>query len=137
MGLEKEKRNYLRTRTELIVRYKVLDSSGEQLEGTTKDIGGGGICLVTLEQLARQTVLALEIKFPSATMPIVTVGKVAWSGVSSLGPSITGQARFDNGIEFIKISESDREKIIGYTEAENGKLKTVGWKTGIARDISK
>ena len=121
---------------ELIVRYKIL-SSLEQLDAKTKNISGGGVCLVTREKMELGTYLAMDIKFPSSKTPILAGGRVVWSTESSLGSSPAGHPRFDNGVEFVQISDLDQSRIIEHVKSEQEKMKAEGWKIGIVTDISK
>lgn len=132
----KERRKFARATIELIVRYKVLDIPQQQLEAKTKDISGGGICLVTREKMKLGTAVAMEIKFSPADNPVIAYGRVVWFNQSKLGPSPAGHLRFDSGIEFEKISDQDRKRIIEKVQAEQGNTKSKGWNIGIATDIS-
>lgn len=129
-----ERRRFPRIKVELLVRYKVLDNLEKQIQAQTKDISEGGVCLVTREQFKPGTVLALEIKFPYLTQVILVKGRVVWSAESRLGPSPAGHPRFDNGVEFDKVIELDREQITDYLKSEEEKTQAKGWKIGIMRD---
>lgn len=137
VDIGKERRRFPRIKVALIVRYKILDTPEQEYEVKTKDISAGGVCLVTHEQLKSGTILAMEIKFLPAEDPVLAAGRVVWSKESSLGLSPAGHKRFDNGIEFEKISDVDRGRIIELVKSEQEKTKTKGWKIGIVRDISK
>ena len=134
--IRKERREFPRTALELIVRYKVL-SSQEQVDAKTKNIGGGGVCLVTREKMPLGAYLAMDMKFPGSKKPILAGGRVIWSNESRLGPSPAGHQRFDNGIEFVQIEDVDRQRIIEHVKTELGKPKPPGWKLGLVTDISK
>ena len=82
-------------------------------------------------------VVAMEIKFPQTKEPILTTSRVIWCSESKLGPSPAGHIRFDNGIEFIQISETDRQQIIKYVKTELEKEEGGGWKIGLIRNFGK
>ena len=65
----------------------------------------------------------------------VVNGKVVWSNDSTLGPSIAGHPRYDNGIEFMEISDQDRKVISEHVHNQQKKSKDGGWNIGIARDL--
>ena len=134
--IRKERRKFPRTALELIVRYKVL-SSQEQVDAKTKNISGGGVCLVTREKMPLGAYLAMDMKFPGSKKPILAGGRVVWSNESRLGPSPAGHQRFDNGIEFVQIEDVDRQRIIEHVKTELDKPKPPGWKLGLVTDISK
>lgn len=135
--LNQERRKFPRIEMEIIVRYKILSTPEKELDAETKNISGGGVCLVTRERLELETVVAMEIKFPQVNKPILTTSRVVWCSESKLGPSPAGHMRFDNGIEFTQISEADRQQIIKYVEAELEKEKGEGWKIGLVTDLGK
>ena len=134
--MKKERRKFPRMTVELFVRYKIL-SSPEQVDAQTKNISGGGVCLVTREKMELGTYLAMEVKFPHSKGPILAGGRVIWCRESRLGPSPAGHSRFDNGIEFVQISETDRQQIIEHIKSKLGKDKPEGWQIGLVTDISK
>lgn len=132
---EHDRRRFPRLKTELLVRYKILEVPEKQIDAKAKDISSGGICLVAREKINPGSFLMLEIRFPKSDKPVIAYGRVVWSGESSLGLSPAGHMRFDNGIEFTQISDSDRERIEGHIKVEQEKLKDVDWKIGIAKDL--
>ncbi|MFC1699237.1 PilZ domain-containing protein [Candidatus Omnitrophota bacterium] len=137
MGAQ-ERRKFPRIKSELLVRYKVLETPEQEVEAQTKDISEGGLCLVAREHLISGSVLALEVKFPHSKKPIVACGTVVWSKPSSLGISPGGHPRFDNGIEFKDISVDDRQRINEMVAAGLDKQgKTEDWKIGIVKDFAK
>ncbi|NQT00036.1 MAG: PilZ domain-containing protein [Candidatus Omnitrophica bacterium] len=135
---ESDRRQFPRIRTELLVRYKIIKAPEKHHEAETKDISVGGICLVAREKVIPSAVLALEIRFPRSEEPIVACGRVIWSKPSTLGLSPAGHQRFDNGIEFVEISEADRQRIKEHVETErkNPDKQKEGWKIGIVKDLS-
>ncbi len=135
--LNRERRKFTRIKREIIVRYKILSTPEKQLDAKTKNISGGGVCLITREKMKLETVVAMEIKFPKMNKPILTTAQVIWRSESKLGPSPAGHTRFDNGIEFMQISETDRQQIIKYVEAELEKEKGGSWKIGLVTDLGK
>ena len=130
-----ERRRFPRLQVELIVRYKILETSEQHCEATTKDISAGGVCLITREQLKAGSSLAVDIKLPQQTEPVMAVGRVVWSNVSRLGLSPGGHQRYDNGIEFVEIKDKDRQRIIKKVKADLDKAQAEGWKIGLARDL--
>lgn len=132
-----ERRKFPRIVREIIVRYKILSTPEKQLDAETKNISGGGVCLVTREKMELETVVAMEIKFPHMNRAILTTAQVIWCSESKLGPSPAGHTKFDNGIEFMQISETDRQQIIKYVEAELEKEKGGDWKVGLVTDLGK
>jgi len=79
----------------------------------TKNISKGGICLIAYEELKKDEILNLKIYLPDEELPVVAKGRVAWAKEFIIGDYLTGR-RFDVGIEFIEINDSDLEKINRY-----------------------
>jgi len=134
--MRKERRRFPRITLELIVRYKVLNLTEEQVDAQTKNISAGGVCLVAREKMVAGTKVAMEIKFPGSDKPVVANGRVIWSRESSLGLSPAGHPRFDNGIEFAQISDGDRSRISERVKSEQERTKDKGWNVGIVTDLS-
>lgn len=133
----KERRRFSRITSELFVRYKVLSIQKQQLDGKTRNISEGGICLVTREPVSPGALLAMDIKFPHSDKPVLAVGRAVWCTNSGLGPSPAGHQRFDNGIEFVEISDLDRQRIVDHVEPKQEKAKDEGWKIAIVKNLPK
>jgi c-di-GMP-binding flagellar brake protein YcgR len=109
-----ERRRFVRLNVSVKVEYKVLETAAKEIHSTlTKDISGGGICLIGDEELNTGRFLELKIYLPKEQEPILSLGRVVWSKPFIIGDEITGK-RFDIGIEFIKIDDTKREKINQY-----------------------
>lgn len=108
-----EKRRFPRLNTSSVIvswrKIKTLDNLSK-----TKDISGGGICLMIEEKdsLAVGDALQLEFSLPSKEI-IHSKGQVVWLDEFAIG-DINAQSRFEVGIEFIDISDKDREVIKQY-----------------------
>jgi c-di-GMP-binding flagellar brake protein YcgR len=87
---ESEKREFVRIKIDIPVRYKFLSKStevpDEVFEGTTGDIGGGGMLLMGripnptwyVGLLTQQIVLGINLLLPATTDPIKALCRVAW-----------------------------------------------------------
>jgi c-di-GMP-binding flagellar brake protein YcgR len=111
---QEERRKYLRLNALVDVAYNKHQQKPE--EGLSlqlsKNISKGGICLIVYEEFKKDDLLDLRIYFPVVKAPIEAVARVAWVSEFTIGDKIG--KRYDMGIEFIKISDSDREKIDQY-----------------------
>jgi c-di-GMP-binding flagellar brake protein YcgR len=111
---QEERRKYVRLNTLVDVAYnkhtrKPQEESSLRL---SKNISKEGICLIVYEEFKKDDLLDLKIYFPNVKTPIDALARVAWVSEFSIGDSIG--KRYDVGIEFIKISESDKDKIDQY-----------------------
>lgn len=100
---KEERRKHLRLKVYHLVKYQVVSDKSPQphpLLASIKDIGAGGICLITDEPLDVSTNLQLQINFPDLKKPIFTLGHVVWS------KQVAKMNRYEVGIEFVNIEAS-------------------------------
>ncbi|HOW36344.1 MAG TPA: PilZ domain-containing protein [Candidatus Omnitrophota bacterium] len=109
--LVEERRKFIRLSIDVQINYSVL-SQADQHRSITKNIGEGGICLVTDGPLNAGTLLKLEIILPEDPPPIQTVGKIVWIKTFSLANE--NRPRYEAGVQFINISERDQLRIGKY-----------------------
>lgn len=108
-----ERRQFVRLSILADVAYNKKDTSEKEKVSFTKNIGEGGICLITYEEVKVSDVLELKIALPEEKAPINILGKVVWVKKFSIGDTFQGE-RFDVGVEFINISAGDKQKIDKY-----------------------
>jgi c-di-GMP-binding flagellar brake protein YcgR len=100
---KEERRKHLRLRVYHLVKYRVISDKSPQTQpllASIKDIGAGGICLITAEPLEVTANLELQINFPDLKKPVFTVGRVVWSR------QIAKMSRYEVGVEFTDIEDS-------------------------------
>lgn len=122
-----QRRTFFRMDCTLNVRYRIFDENipddeikGEFSEVKTKDISGGGICMLTDEKLKKSSYIEAFIQLDNE---IRFVGKI----VRSNAIKKRGKLMYETGVEYKKIENRDREKIIGYIfEVQRARLKR-GW----------
>jgi c-di-GMP-binding flagellar brake protein YcgR len=125
-----QRRAFFRMDCTLNVRYRTLDNiiisdddikgDGEFSEAKTKDISGGGICMLTDEKLKKSSYIEAFIQLDNE---IRFVGEIVRSNVIKK----RGKLMYETGVEFKRIENRDREKIIGYIfEVQRDRLKR-GW----------
>ncbi len=106
-----ERRSFVRLNLLSDVIY--TKSPKEERLTFTKNISKGGICIIAYEELKKSELLDLEIYLPDDNAPINAKGKVAWSKEFIIGDKARGK-RFDVGVEFVEINDSDLNKIDKY-----------------------
>ena len=102
-----ERRQYIRIDKSTAVSYRVL----EQFLGSgsrSKNISEGGICLPLHQRFGVGVVLELKIHLAELSQPILAIGKVVWLEEKKEDVNFP----FELGIQFIKISPADKNKII-------------------------
>ena len=103
-----ERRKYLRLRVYHLVKYRVISDKPAHSAfslSSIRDIGAGGVCLTTEEQLPVSTKLELEINFPDIGGSILTSGRVVWT------KQVAKTSRYMMGVEFAGIDEALRKRI--------------------------
>ncbi len=105
------RRKFPRVHYKCIIQIKTMDSS-KSLSTNTENIGEGGICVILEEDLGLFQGVNLEIDLESG-MPqnIKCSGTVVWV-IKKRDPKAKGKIFYDTGVEFVDISEEDRERII-------------------------
>lgn len=122
-----ERRSFFRVSCELDAEYRVVETlpiedTGQEtfLKTVTRDISGGGVCLITHTKLKSGTMLEANLKMGRI---IRFMGVVA----RSIEVREKGKIMYETGIEFKLIENRDRERIISYVfEAQRDRLKK-GW----------
>ncbi|OQX81663.1 MAG: hypothetical protein B6D56_01690 [Candidatus Omnitrophica bacterium 4484_70.1] len=110
--LMRERRRFVRLDINVKVRWKRIEQVNEEEKEVTKNISGGGICLIAEEKLNKGDTLYLEIELPSGEL-IYARGRVVWvNEYEIIGVEV--KKKYDVGIEFIEIKEEDREEIGRY-----------------------
>ena len=115
-----ERRKHLRLKVYHLVKYRVISDESPQphpLLASIKDIGAGGICLITEEPLDVSANLQLQINFPDLKKPVFTLGRVAWL------KQVAKMNRYEVGVEFVNIEASLRALIDGDVRFVYRKLK--------------
>jgi c-di-GMP-binding flagellar brake protein YcgR len=88
----------------------VKDSS--KCSDITSDVSEGGARLIVYEKMNVGEPLSLELQLPSGRR-VCSEAKVAWiKDFEILGPK--GQTGYEIGVQFINISESDKEELKQY-----------------------
>jgi len=106
-----ERRRFPRLGFNVEVECKIINGvESEPGHLQTKNIGAGGICLVSLDEFKVGNNLELIFSLPGITNQIHAVGRVVWLVPFNVGSTLTSRA-YDAGIEFVNISDDDREKI--------------------------
>jgi len=108
----RERRRFVRLDINVKVRWKRIEQINKEENEVTKNISGGGICLITEEKLNEGDTLYLEIELPSGEL-IYARGRVVWVNEYEI-IGVEAKKKYDVGIEFIEIKEEDREEIGRY-----------------------
>ena len=110
-----EQRKTSRTPLRLLIFLKHLDT-GKVQRALTKNIGGGGVCMVTEGTFKPGTLLELEIKLPDCENPIVCTAAVIWCR-----PLIEPKKSYDLptieiGLRFVTIDPKQEALIVQYAK---------------------
>lgn len=75
----------------------------------TENLSTGGIMVIIEESIAPSTVVDLELLLWEKEKPIKCKGQVAW--FNEISPEQAKPRLFNTGIEFIDMSDSDKEEL--------------------------
>ncbi|MCX5700034.1 MAG: PilZ domain-containing protein [Candidatus Omnitrophica bacterium] len=111
MLYEKEKRKYSRLAVYHLVKYRLVSQPKSELViAYIKDIGGGGVQLVTADKLAKDNVLQLYINFPHILSPVPCLAKVVWT------KRIAKVNRHEAGLQFLEIEGILRQEMVKHID---------------------
>ena len=108
----KENREFARLDLNVKVDWKKINETTkpkQEFSDKTKNISAGGLCLVVYEKLNIGEKVQIEMELPSKEV-INAEGKVVW--ISEY--EISGREEetiYDIGVEFVKISQKERDEI--------------------------
>jgi c-di-GMP-binding flagellar brake protein YcgR len=117
---ESERREFVRIRVDIPVRYKFLSKtvgvSEDVYEGTTGDMGGGGLLLVGkipdaslyVPLLQQKVVVGINLLLPASEQPVKALCRVAWLEASE------SPLRVPMGLKFKEISRDSLDEIFRY-----------------------
>lgn len=98
----------------VVADYKLADSELMKV-GQVKDVSAVGICLILYDEVKTGTELELKIYLPDTNSSVSAKGKIVW--IKEIKISSELKTRYDAGIEFLEIDESDRQKISQYVSS--------------------
>ena len=107
-----ERRKYKRKLIKLDVEYD-MSSDQRWLESQSRDIGAGGICLITKDAIEIGKSFDMKFYLPDQEKPVKVIGKVMWNEKIDN----EGSAAFYNGIQFIRINKTDKELIMKFVDS--------------------
>lgn len=108
-----ERRRFVRNRVRLNTIVTIL-RTGETRRALTKDIGGGGICVVTEEELEAGEVLGVEIKLPDFDRPVTFKAGVVWITMAAPISRSAVTGRYEVGLKFSDIDPKSRSLMLQY-----------------------
>lgn len=120
---EQERREFVRVRVQIPVRYKFLSKTRsdkemeEVYEGTTTNLGGGGLLLLGRipvvdwipELLMQKIVIGVNLLLPQDEAPIKALTRVAW--VETFDEQTM---KCNLGLKFKEITQSDKDRIFKF-----------------------
>lgn len=101
-----EHREYVRIGVRLLAFIKVL-TTGKVHRALTRDIGGGGLCIVMEGVLEPGTSIEVELKFPDCETPVTCTAEVVWSKVVEAPRKGDIHSTAQAGVKFVKIDPKD------------------------------
>lgn len=87
-----------------------VNHEGKRLQGTSKDLSGGGICMVLMDEIAKGTEVDLELQFPERE-PLQCRAVVRWTFLG------------EHGCEYLKLGATEFRTIQSLLQAPAKKRK--------------
>ena len=122
-----QRRAYYRLNVLLDVACRNYDSillepedRGDYIQCLTKDISGGGVCLVLDERIPEGT-------FVDCRIPLGGIVEFTGKVVRVIPFKHSGITKYETGIEFTKISNKSRENIISFIFQKQRNMLNKGW----------
>ena len=123
LQLERERREFVRVRAEVSVRYKFLSETGAGpefdavYEGRTCNLSGTGLLLLGAvpvlswvpDLLMQKIVVGLNLMLPASSLPLKILGRVAW--IETIDEK---SKRCNMGVYFREITTQDKDAIFQY-----------------------
>lgn len=107
-----ERRQFVRLDTRLDVTYTVLPTATSQTS-TTRDIGGGGVCLFSDQVLQAGDRLQVAMKLPGRDEPVNFIAEVVWSEpYEVIAKGGARQRSVEVGVRFVEIAPKDQEAVM-------------------------
>ena len=106
-----ERRRFVRLDTRQEAIYTVLPS-GTAHATLTKDLSGGGLCLVTDKPLTPGTQLQIAVKLPGREQPVNAIAEVVWSESSEITGKAAPQRSVETGVRCTEIAPTDRDALL-------------------------
>ncbi len=106
-----ERRRFVRLDTRLDVSYAV-QPAGTVQRTSSKDIGGGGICLFADHVLEPGTCLKVSMKLPELEQPVAFTAEVVWSEPYEVIGRTVRERAVELGVRFLDIAPQDQEAIM-------------------------
>ena len=110
-----ERRKFVRLNINVEINFTVITRPPHKqltIPTKSKNIGAGGICLISEQELRTGELLKLEIRLPEDQPVVHAVGRVVW--IKTFSVATEKSMRFDMGIEFLEIAQEDRQRINKY-----------------------
>ncbi len=113
--MKPERRQFIRVRTRLTTFVTIM-STGRVQRALTRDIGGGGVCLLTETALGLGTEVKLEVQLPDREKPIACQAVVIWN--RTIPPPADApegsKPALETGMSFLQIEPKEKALLTQY-----------------------
>lgn len=101
-------------RVEVKCDIRILGHSGKTIHTKTKNVGGGGVCVLLTQGLERFSSVQIQLILPEGNRVIKSGGRAVWI-VKSADP-VSHTVAYDTGIEFANLKPEDLEAVLALVE---------------------
>jgi c-di-GMP-binding flagellar brake protein YcgR len=99
-----ERRQYARLDTRAEVVYSIVPGTHKAKRTVTKNVSGGGICLLVDEELQPGTYLKITMKLPGSDQQVTFTGEVMWSESYEVIGRTQRRRAVEAGVRFVEIT---------------------------------
>jgi len=109
---KRERRRFLRVGTYHLSRYLRYDSKGNSypILGISRNIGGGGLMLLTEEELKIGDKIGIEVNFPPFESPLKAIAQVIYRKKKERSN------KWQVGVKFIDLGDPALDQILDYVD---------------------
>jgi len=100
--MREERRRWVRVRARLLTFVKSL-KTGQVQRTLTKDISGGGVCILSEESFQQGEELEVQIKLPDREQPLAFKAGVSWVRLLKAASKSYKDSTFEIGMQFTAI----------------------------------
>ena len=114
-----ERRKNIRVNCNLDIRYNLVSAREKAgMDSVSRDISAGGTKLILEQKMSPGSLLEMDVALPQEKNPLKVTGKVAWQREIPGDIKKDGIRRFATGIEFVRISHADRQRLSQFVKTQ-------------------
>ncbi|MBI4343421.1 MAG: PilZ domain-containing protein [Candidatus Omnitrophica bacterium] len=115
MPLNPDRRRFIRAGARLTILLKDV-ATGKAWRVLTKNLSGGGLCVITDGLLMAGSAMEVELTLPDRDAPLVLSAEVSWSKIVAAARRSYESPRAESGLKFMQIDPKTRALLEQYAK---------------------